>query len=269
MEAQQEVHASRPQQRPSNRPQYRTNTTTTTTSPLHTTAESALLPPAVKSEPETPKPGPDRHVTFAETTPSGPEDSQESYPFNSDDEAFLATVDLGDGELGRPIIEDVDLGRPIGFDEERGEGGPGDTSITERAAVGQRQLVGGQASDVNRQDSMPRHTDKNSHCQPNLNRHTITTNSHSIHSHTNPNLAPDALPSHQQQQQQQQQRVLHPSNVNAATPTNTVHSKPLTTSETRQPRPPSVGGFHFPPGMVRPFFFLILWLALKHTVLNT
>jgi hypothetical protein len=75
-----------------------------------------------------PAPVPERAVPKAE---QADDDGEESFKFFSDDDAFLAAVDLGEGDLGRPIgdtdlerdpdmgrpiQEDADIGRPIDFD---------------------------------------------------------------------------------------------------------------------------------------------------------
>ena len=75
-----------------------------------------------------PAPVPARVVPKAE---QANDDGEESFTFFSDDDAFLAAVDLGEGDLGRPIgntdlerdpdmgrpiLEDSDIGRPIDFE---------------------------------------------------------------------------------------------------------------------------------------------------------
>lgn len=92
-----------------------------------------------------PAPVPTRVVPKAEKTD---DDGEESFTFFSDDDAFLAAVDLGEGDLGRPIgntdlerdpdmgrpiQEDADIGRPIDFESGSKESGE---ELTKRSGTG-------------------------------------------------------------------------------------------------------------------------------------
>jgi len=80
-------------------------------------------PEATTSKPlPAPAPVPERVVPKAE---QADDDGEESFKFFSDDDAFLAAVDLGEGDLGRPIGDtdlerDPDMGRPIQEDADIG-----------------------------------------------------------------------------------------------------------------------------------------------------
>ncbi|KAG6809698.1 hypothetical protein H0H92_015121 [Tricholoma furcatifolium] len=53
----------------------------------------------------------------------GKEDGDESYHFGSEDDAFLALVDMGEGDMGQPLLPETDLGRPLFDDDDEGHGG--------------------------------------------------------------------------------------------------------------------------------------------------
>ncbi|KAG6830451.1 hypothetical protein H0H87_008089, partial [Tephrocybe sp. NHM501043] len=177
------------------------------------------------------------------------EDGDESFHFGSEDDAFLALVDLGDGDLGQPVLPETDLGRPLFNPEEE------DNSV----------LFG---EDIQAQSSHPRQQQSHAHGQ---------------HNAPPVGMLSRLLPQNQLQQRpsdqnqtgsnhpQHQLRIANnqfnpststkpPSHIlNEASRTNqnaascrshqNQNQPPGANTSMRRPSTPSVGGFHFPPGV--------------------
>ena len=134
---------------------------------------------------------------------------EESFGYSEDD-AFFASVDLED--LGRPIDNEEDGGRPINFDE-----GLGNTSMESVTKDTNRFHVGAPPPRTGPATGML------SALLPQQSRRTQQSN----------------LPSKQTLYQDQ----------------NIPPTKPPT--HMKRTATPSIGGFHFPPGMVRPFVVVV------------
>jgi DNA repair and recombination protein RAD52 len=152
----------------------------------------------------------------------------ESFMFNSEDDAFLAAVDMGEGELGRPIGEgDVDFGRPIEFEVDvGGHGNKGDTHSNNSVLQEQQS-----------RPQQPRYEDQNQH--PTANRAQAPEPNPGRSDPLSSSKSSSTVP----------QRAAGPGNVvnqNQNSATSNVKSGAAERSTT-----PSMGGFHFPPGVVR------------------
>ncbi|KAF8068738.1 hypothetical protein FPV67DRAFT_1087668 [Lyophyllum atratum] len=174
--------------------------------------------------------------------------ADESYHFYSDDDAFLALVDLGEGDLGQPLLPETDLGRPLDDDG-------GDTSFN--TSVGGGTLGGGRQ--VSPADSSSTHAQKTHQHPPG--QQSTRLNSLPQNQRQPPNQP--HLPSNQfnaaprppqpQAANQNQPRQNHhqpPRNHNQ-NPQNQNH-QPISggpASTGKRPPTPSMGGFHFPPGI--------------------
>lgn len=136
-------------------------------------------------------------------------DPDESFGFLSDDDAFLAAVDLGEGDLGRPIEPDEGLGGP---------------ALSANSVQGESEIL-----DANRHGS-----EQAQHVRfqeaPHRERGT---------------LPGAAKPSGQIESGVGQQATAGTEHFRAAAPTSSSANSHQTRSGT-----PSMGGFHFPPGVV-------------------
>jgi DNA repair and recombination protein RAD52 len=234
----------------------------------------------------------DRHVTFEEPNPpvdaadGGSETiyDHDSIVFNSDDEAFLAMVELSEGNLGVPIAHEADLGRPIDFEE--GAGGLDDAvgSGGRSSDVGARQADDGQQPQ-RAQQSHERWTGNTVNGRPQSYPPRQASHTSAPDQRLGPrqdqqrpeqyNLPPARLmagpqatssssstaPVQNRHQQQRQQSLASSSGSKqtyAEQPV-AVAPKPGSTLpsalKATRPTAPSLGGFHFPPGIVSPCFF--------------
>ncbi|KAG6868534.1 hypothetical protein C0993_001422 [Termitomyces sp. T159_Od127] len=186
------------------------------------------------------------------------EDGDEAYHFGSEDDAFLALVDLGEGDLGQPVLPETDLGRPL-FDEADGsrnfesevqaqsslprERHPCAPAPQAAQPIGmlskllpqnqpqprQQQRSANQPSNESRHaEQQWRMNHPNQHNQQQQRASVNQLNSTSNHLSRNPN--------HHAAQRNQNQ---------PPAPNNRI---PSVTG--RRPLTPSMGGFHFPPGVV-------------------
>ena len=180
-----------------------------------------------------------------------PDDPDESFHFYSDDDAFLAGVDLGEGDLGQPVLSETDLGRPIGGED-------GDSDL-------------GRAIDV--EEGLSGDSTKFS---PSGHHHAERPMGPQDRSFTSLGMLSRLLPQNQNpnQQQAQLQRVsAQPGNTSrknqslgTGRPPNLAHQRnenkrpPVpasnSSSSTKRPTTPSMGGFNFPPGVAS------LWLRI-------
>ncbi|KAF8652378.1 hypothetical protein AX16_004406 [Volvariella volvacea WC 439] len=191
-------------------------------------AVAAALPVGPKNDPPPPA-QPEPESDLMEVV----EEGEESYPFNSEDDAFLATVDLDGVDLGRPIDFDEGIGVEESLGEvsigdgRRDEGSPQPPSVTVQEEQGQNQKQ--ETRKLASEDAL-------AHGQ------------HSDLSH------PKIIP-HQRRYLPQrvtgQQRVTGtetPPAGNAHTP-KVVPSSPRSARSLGSGLKPSMGGFHFPPGV--------------------
>jgi len=175
-----------------------------------------------------------------------PDDPDESFHFYSDDDAFLANVDLGEGDLGQPVLPETDFGRPIG-----GEDGDSDLG----RAIDLDEGLSGESTKSSPSD---RHHDVERPMGP------------QDRSSTSLGMLSRLLPQNQNpnQQQAQPQRVSAQSsttsrNLGTGRPPNLAHQRnenkrppgpamvsSNSSSSTKRPTTPSMGGFNFPPGVV-------------------
>lgn len=309
-----------PPQRSNLNPQHQPDRNTPIT-PLHPPRRSELNPPYQA----------DHRVSFVdhqqasttaavtikpETKCSLPDsEADESFGFNSDDDAFFALADLGPpidaegADTGRPI--DNDEGRPI--DSEEGLlGGADDTMIRDDIFDQHQHRKETQSSDIgiisapklSRQEtialalmSAENKTDTTSTSdslqgqERQASRLGSGSASGSNATTSGTSMAPEMLnkisnkantsssgiavrssmpPPQQQQQQQQQQIQIQNSSLNLTSLVQQRHQqhmaqrqnqnenqKPMGSSsrdESKRSSTPSIGGFHFPPGIVRPQF---------------
>lgn len=240
------------------------------------------------NSPKPPQLAIERKVTFANPTPQGKpltnispnsstrtplapkvekvEDADDSFNF-SDDDAFFAVVDLGDGDLGRPIgldegrpIEgDVDLGRPIDYHE----GLSGEQAVLEQNVLEQKEpskqvtlipvkvsgpsctrinaIAAGLDSSANNNSSGAESTGAGTKDLRQARASISTTNNRLW---TNPpQLQKDMCrPPLQNLAQDQNSSLTHSADT----------STPVMDTPAKRPTTASMGGFHFPPGVVCP-----------------
>lgn len=185
------------------------------------------------------KPPPNPPAAVAPVINMDADDADESFGFYSDDDAFLANVDLGEGDLGQPVLPETDLGRPIGGDDgdsdlgraidpEEGLGGQASGSHVSTAQHGVSTGMLTRLLPQNQQQSrLPDQLNNPSRPAPAQNNHGRAANPPSNrHPHQNQN--------HNQHHNQNQNP-----NQQSGSATGT---KRLLTS--------SMGGFNFPPGVV-------------------
>lgn len=209
----------------------------TNTAANRTTASST----PVNKRPSPPAPAPAQVSAPLPENQNKEGDADESYHFYSDDDAFLALVDLGEGDLGQPVLEEADLGRPIdGEDEENdsrtpiyldgsgGEESSGDADSGAGAGAGKRHDVPEQGTlgGPSRLEILSRVLPPNQSV-PNIAPHN--------------NQPPRNNPQHRQQQHRQPNNN-PPQNENRLPAPGPPSAKRLIT--------PAMGGFHFPPTMV-------------------
>ena len=310
-----------PHMRPGATPNAKPNTSHNTPPPPYNPIPPRANPPAqlqtpVRAQPQ-PQNGqqispqqqqhkPPQRVTFASPT----RDADESFSY-SDDDAFLAQVDLGEGDIGRPldygegtggisagastVVNRSDLS--VGSDSVKGSMGPpasvGDRNGQSNANLQPRQPHIQQRQDTNSTSSS--HPSNLSARVHNQNSNSSSANSHIINSAPNSNpstLHPQnpnnsssnaAGPASRQTDvtpspvmRQQQPRLAQPnltSNLssgqnNPGTGGRTIQNQNQAPHQNvnaapKKPVTPSMGGFHFPPGMVRTH----LPLSLHHCVL--
>lgn len=190
-------------------------------------------------------------------------DPDDSYHFCSDDDAFLALVDLGDGDLGQPVSEEADLGRPIDGEDDDGdvrtpicwgdEGSGGEDATFGAGSSGN----GNGGADVGKKLNVERGQGTSEGAsglgilskllpqnQPGLNN-----NGHRL-----PSLVLSRnLPQHRQQQNQNQnqhRQPNYPPPKNQNQPPAQMPTAPGSSSTAKRSVTPSMGGFHFPPGIV-------------------
>ena len=187
-----------------------------------------------------------------------PDDIDESFHFYSDDDAFLANVDLGEGDLGQPVLSETDLGRPIGgedgdsdlgraIDPEEGLGGesakssPSDCHHDAERPMGPQDRSSTSLGMLSR--LLPQNQNPNQQAQPQ--RVSAQPNNSSRNNHQTgrpPNLV---------HQRNENKRLPSPAMVSS-------NSSPSTKRRTM----PSMGEFNFPPGVVS------LWLRIISTLVD-
>lgn len=204
-------------------------------------AQVARLPPQ-KEQPAANT----RHVAFADSplanrantaVPAAPPDESfdgigaedESFTFGSEDDAFFATVDLGE----------VDLGRPIDFAEGTGNG-------TEEEA--QTSIINSEPTDAPRTRDNP---------SASSSTHALNSSVTSI-STVSPFLPPNTDTERNQQQQPHQRPVMNHTRASEITNrhahlvfgTGNASKDSSTVAATSTPAPRRMGGFTFPPEVV-------------------
>ncbi|KAG6873663.1 hypothetical protein C0995_012597 [Termitomyces sp. Mi166 len=180
------------------------------------------------------------------------EDGDESYHFGSEDDAFLALVDLGEGDLGQPVLPETDLGPPLFDDNDDVDGGrffeteevqaqsslPREKQPPQAAApmgMLSKLLPQNQPQQQQRSSNRPRHQQQQRH----------TNNQNQQQQHTSINQFSSA--SNRLSRNHMNQNAPHRSHQNENQPL-APNSHTSSTTETR-PSTPSMGGFHFPPGV--------------------
>ncbi|KAF5381340.1 hypothetical protein D9615_008363 [Tricholomella constricta] len=188
------------------------------------------------------------------------EEGDESFHFNSDDDAFLALVDLGEGDLGQPLLPETDLGRPLHDDDEGSDPSRSTDSISSgsgAAGQGHRRSSLSNSSSTRAQGSgMPPPP-------PPVQQGTGMLSKLLPHNKPQPLLHPPHRASNQfssapkppvpQAANQNQCRPNHnaPSRIHQNQNQNQNHQPASATGGVTLKRPstPSMGGFHFPPGV--------------------
>lgn len=192
------------------------------------------------------------------------EEAEESFNFYSDDDAFLALVDLGEGDLGQPVLPEADIGRPIGGDDGDGdfvrpqdldedlggigrkegkEGnapledpGPSGSSSSGRLGAGIHAKPEGSGMGM-LSKLLPQQRQYQNQSRPPAQRISTTANNQA-----RPQQAaqqPRMQDRHQPQPQPQSRSSNHPQNQQSSSGL-----------AGKRPGTPSMGGFHFPPGVV-------------------
>ena len=221
-----------------------------------------------------------RHVSFVEESPTTTSvddisiqegvtksESEDDFDFE-DDESFLAALGMEQGDLGRPIETDADMGRPI---DQEGSNSPPEDDASIPVSDTLMTMTKGVASDV----SISRN-DKNARVQR-LQEIVKATNANTLKASPPPmkqsmpleqiqnatlRTSPTLLrplnqanqPNMTHAQQRNYQPLARPANHNR----NETEDPIINSGEsgTKCPRMtttttvPSMGGFHFPPGMV-------------------
>lgn len=202
---------------------------------------TALLPPAPQQQ----------HTTGAKSLK---DISHDSYPLNSDDDAFFASLDLDEVEMrlideteadiGRPIEVDEGVGGAIDFDE--GKRGPHEETAEATSSVEAKTLSDPVSSSNAGQQRQQQNTLA---LKPN-------------HNHVRFEALKNALQEMEEQSPQQQQAPAlqqKPSNAginNGAAPQSVKSTSGSTTIGVA--RTPSIGGFQFPSGAVSLSFLAFL-----------
>jgi hypothetical protein len=218
------------------------------------------------------------------------EDPEESFSFNSDDDAFFAAVDLGEGDLGMPIDFEEGMGAilsegsdtsgerqqqysTVSVEEQRQQQG---TSYTTTApqSIQQRQQSRsipipnqGGAPETNQFRNSTTHASSSNSNRPQQQpRASAPGHMPTTPSNDRPNQLsfPTAINTTSATLQQQQQRTSVPGHTPASrsyqnqnyNPAHTTTNNNSTTSSdvnvsVKKNSPPSIGGFQFPPGVVR------------------
>jgi DNA repair and recombination protein RAD52 len=287
-----------PHMRPGATPNTKPNTYHSTPPPPYIPNPSRPNPPAQLQTPIHAQPQPQRgqqispqqhkpsqKVTFASPT----RDADESFSY-SDDDAFLAQVDLGEGDVGRPIdYEDISTGASTIVN--RGDLSVGSDAVKgcvdtgARGSMGPPASVGGKNGQSNtnlqaRQPHIQQRQDANStssshNSNPYARVHNQNSSSADSHINSAPNSNPSishpknlnsssntAGPTSQQTDlaplpvmRQQQPRLVQPnlaSNLSSGQNIQNQNQAPHPNANVAPKKPvtPSMGGFHFPPGMV-------------------
>ena len=222
-----------------------------------------------KASPPSPAPAP-APASPAEKT-SLEADPDDSYHFCSDDDALFALVDLGEGDLGQPVLEAADLGRPIDDDDDEGDAR---TPIHWGEGSGVEDTLLEEASDGNAQDNWPpginskatvgkrqdmQRVQATSEGASNLGmlskllpqNQSASNNSNRPPSHAvnqpSWNSAQPRLHQIQNQAQYRHQNNLPPQNQNKPSQ---IGNASGSSSTVKRPLTPLMGGFHFPPEIV-------------------
>ena len=221
------------------------------------------------------QPAPEHKVSFAEPTSAhnatgtdadqDPDCGEESFNFYSDDDAFLAAVDLGEGDLGRPILNEEDLGRPIDYEGvDLSVVSDGGSDVGDRKEPQEQ----GRAS-VNQGGSKGQHQNQGQGQYTNAGASsTSSAGTTGILSRLLPNQPPqfqqrgshngNPRPSHSSIPNQTTRPPANRPNENYNPHANNANANPSAGSNVntaKRPVTPSAGVFNFPPGMVRPFAF--------------
>lgn len=240
------------------------------TTPIQTPAQVARPPPprappprAVATSPlARMRSAPERNVSFTEPMPvragsvdtadqnmgdtvqgsgdgrrrNDKDDDEDAFPLSTQDDAFLATVDLGEGDLGRPIDFEEGMGGAASVSE------PELDSARQLPAVPPRPQVRDHAesgtSAWSSSGGAPKTNMRNEvQGQPAAKRPPLTSDPNASTSGGQPRPQPRSGP------------------LNTVSTSMSTRAEPLA-QDIKRPRPSmtSMGGFHFPPGMVRLFF---------------
>ncbi|KAG5637350.1 hypothetical protein H0H81_004861 [Sphagnurus paluster] len=219
------------------------------------------------------------------------EDADESFNFNSDDDAFLALVDLGEGDLGQPLLPETDLGRPIDGDEDYSELNQsseslavGDGAHTTPAQVKHNTTATATATTSTTTSNPGSSTRAHGHALPyrvpqqasssssagmlskllpqnqqQQQARASSSNQFSVPAHKPPSVAHSTNQFRRNSNQPQASRHQN-QNQKPASPTGAVGSGNEPAPAKRAPTP-SMGGFHFPPGVVSFSFCLMTSVA--------
>ena len=232
-----------------------TSTTSYVNNDPNTTADKPTTFTMVNSS----KPSP---PLLAEASPE-PADADDSYHFYSDDDAFLALVDLGEGDLGQPIDGEDEEGFSESLISRREALGGEDTTFAEGGDMtgheghGNGVGVGPEAQDIQRGQGSSEGTSGLGMLSKLLPRNQQQTNRTAgpSNKHRPPHVVnqppKNQLQHHHPQQNQNQHRQSNnhlPQNQNR--PPAQMGSTTNLSSTTRRASTPSMGGFHFPPGVV-------------------
>lgn len=216
---------------------------------------------------------PERRVAFTDPAPHQPAEAEvpdtgdDSFNFGSDDDAFLALVDLGEGDLGRPIDYDEGLGGvSSSTDNTFDHGGDASIYLSKEADAQELPYQGLAAGSGTRIAAMGSGNQQQNHQWANSASGPGSGTSMAT------GLLSRLLP----QQQNQQRPPNPPSNVNTnlhlnAKPLSRLtnrnqnqctgssndngtaavmnHPSANTSIPSKRPITPSMGGFHFPPGV--------------------
>lgn len=217
---------------------------------------------------------PDRRVSFYEApTDPAPRNAvnktepEDSFCFADDDE-FFAAFDAEECDLGRPVETEADTGQPIAHEESYSATDEDNSTTAINLSSANNTAQTDRAARLQRlQQQIAKYSGKNTFTtspplqESSPKEQTHTSNASSSHqvannSRSTPLRLPNGMNNLNHAQQQRNNRPPAPltSNLNQQNQ-NENSSSPLSSgsreSGGKRTLPPSIGGFHFPPGVVR------------------
>ncbi|KAH0580949.1 hypothetical protein H2248_012102 [Termitomyces sp. 'cryptogamus'] len=192
------------------------------------------------------------------------ENGEESYHFGSDDDAFLALVDLGEGDLGQPVLPETDIGRPLFDDNDDGGRLFGSDEVQAHSSVPREKKPCAPGPQVPASIGMLSKLLPQDQPQQQQ-RSSNPPNTRSRHSQQQWRTNDQNRQQNQQQQQRTSTNQINSVSNNLSRNTNIKQNVPQRIHQDQnqplapnghtpsmtvtRPSTPSMGGFHFPPGV--------------------